>query len=283
MKRRHNEWNIPKIIESKSLIVSPTSLIHPIIKKLLETLDFTPGFIDKNTENLSQPIPLGKLLLKYGKFLPEKRISEKLLENRCIVGDIVFNSKDRTTKFYCKYWSSTFVDNINSFTSVCTTHAFFPVVDRIIIDGFDITEIETLNDIFKNVIMEIDNPVLKSILINEIQKIEKNFDMLLKLIKEALETLTVFTTSTTQFILWKNFEKTKNIWALSENLFVEIAIRLENRIRDMLWFESSYIQVAWYKDDIQRKTDMYYFYKWTTNGDYKKVPVQFTYWKKSKE
>ena len=67
--------------------------------------------------------------------------------------------------------------------------------------SYDITDNETLNDYFRCLIMEIDNPILKSTLINEAQKIEKIFDMLLEKVKGALEALTIFTTLTTQFIL----------------------------------------------------------------------------------
>ena len=263
--------------------VTDTSLLHPIIKRLFETLGFKPGFIDVKTKEIKQPMPIKTLLSEYGKIFSETKISEHLLEKRCIVGDVVFNSKDWTIKFNCKYWLSINVNNINSFIDFCLTHAFFPVVDRIIIDGYDITDNETLNDYFRCLIMEIDNPILKSTLINEAQKIEKNLGMLLEKVKGALEALTMYTTLTTQFILWENFEKIKNIWPLSENLFIEVAIRLENQIRDVLSFESSYMQVAWNSDDAQRKTDMYFFYKRTINGISKKVPIQFTYWKKSKE
>ena len=93
------------------------------------------------------------------------------------------------------------MNNINSFIDFCLTHAFFPVVDRIIIDGYDITDNETLNDYFRCLIMEIDNPILKSTLINEAQKIEKNLGMLLEKVKGAIEALTMYTTLTTQFIL----------------------------------------------------------------------------------
>lgn len=265
------------------LEVTDTSLLHPIVKRLFETLGFKPGFIDEKTKKLNQRMPIETLLSEYGKILSEKQISEKLLEKRCIVGDIVFNSKDWTIKLNCKYWLSINVNNINSFIDFCLTHALFPVIDRIIIDGYDITDNETLNNYFTYLIMEIDNPILKSTLINETLKIEKNFDILLEKVKGALESLTMFTTLITQFILWENFRKIKNIWPLSENLFVEVAIRLENQIRDVLSFESSYMQVAWDSDDAHRKTDMYFFYKRTINGVSKKVPIQFTYWKKSKE
>ena len=74
--------------------VTDTSLLHPIIKRLFETLGFKPGFIDVKTQEIKQPMPIKTLLSEYGKIFSETKISEHLLEKRCIVGDIVFNSKD---------------------------------------------------------------------------------------------------------------------------------------------------------------------------------------------
>ena len=90
-------------VKKAPLEVIHTSLLHPIVKRLFETLGFKPGFIDEKTKKLNQRMPIETLLSEYGKILSEKQISEKLLEKRCIVGDIVFNSKDCTIKLNCKY------------------------------------------------------------------------------------------------------------------------------------------------------------------------------------
>ena len=74
--------------------VTHTSLLHPIIKRLFETLGFKPGFIYEETKKLNQPMAIETLLSEYGKILSGTKINEHLLEKRCIVGDIVFNSKD---------------------------------------------------------------------------------------------------------------------------------------------------------------------------------------------
>ena len=279
---KNQEAGEKETVSKLPIEITSTSLIHPTVNRLLETLDFKPSEISKETKGLRESMPIKELLSKYDTILNDKKISEKLLEKRCIIGDIVHKSEDWTTKFYCKYWWSILVNNINSFINICCTHAFFPMVDRIIIDGHDITS-SAFNDYFKDLIMEINNLILRNILINETLKIEKSTQILLKNVKTSLDEITWFTTETTKFILWKKFEKIKNIWPLSENLFVEIAARLENKIREFFWFRCSYMQVAWHRDDAQRKTDMYHYYKRTIYEKSKIVPIQFTYWKKSKE
>ena len=216
-----------------------------------------------------------------------------LFVKRAIVWDIRSYSRKlwweekQVTQFKCKYGLWITVDNLNSFLDFCAVHEFIPMVDKIYIEWHDISQIKELYNFFAFVISKPSNPLIANSLANEIKKLEEMFQWPAKEVLLYLQQIVAYTTSTYQYLLWDRLQKINNIGTLSENIFAEIAIRLENQIREKIWIESSYLKLAWYKDDTEKKTDMDFIIKKTPNQSYQVIPMQFTtswmVWEKRKE
>lgn len=216
-----------------------------------------------------------------------------LLKRRAIVGDIISYStkiwweERQVIKFKCKYWLSITIDNLNSFLDFCAIHGFIPMVDKIYIEWHDVSQIKQLYNFFAFVITKPGNPLIANSLANEIKKLESSLQPSAKEVLLYLQQIVAYTMSTYQYLLWDRLQKIKNIWTLSENIFAEIAIRLENQIREKIEIESSYLKLAWYKDDTEKKTDMDFIIKKTQSQSYQVIPMQFTtswvVWEKIKE
>ena len=71
--RTNFEIGEEELVKKAPLEVIHTSLLHPIIKKLFETLGFNPGFIDEKTKEIKQSMPIKTLLSEYGKIFSEKK------------------------------------------------------------------------------------------------------------------------------------------------------------------------------------------------------------------
>lgn len=207
-----------------------------------------------------------------------------LFRKRAIVWDIWSYSRKlwweekQITQFKCKYWLWITIDNLNSFLDFCAIHGFIPMVDKIYIESNDISQIKELYTLFAFAITKPWNPLIINSLANEIKKLEKNFQWPAKDVLIYLQQIVGYTTSTYQYLLWDKLQKLKNVWTLSENIFAEVAIRMENQIRDRVWIESSYLKLAWYRDDMEKKTDMDFIIKKTPNQSYQLIPMQFTTW-----
>ena len=205
-----------------------------------------------------------------------------LFARRAIVWDIrsysrkIWWEEKQITQFKCKYWLWITVDNLNSFLDFCAVHGFIPMVDKIYIEWHDISQIKELYHFFAFVISKPSNPMIANSLANEIKKLEDSVQWPAKEVLRYLQQIVSYTASTYQYLLWDRLQKIKNIWTLSENIFAEIAIRLENQIREKIWIESSYLKLAWYKDDMEKKTDMDFIIKKTPNQSYQLIPMQFT-------
>ncbi len=205
-----------------------------------------------------------------------------LFVKRAIVWDIISYSRKlwweekQITQFKCKYGLWITIDNLNSFLDFCAIHGFIPMIDKIYIEWQDISKIKELYNFFAFVISKPSNPLIANSLANEIRKLEEMFQWPAKEVLAYLQQIVAYTASTYQYLLWERLQKIKNIWALSENIFAEIAIRLENQIREKIWIESSYLKLAGYKDDTEKKTDMDFIIKKTRNQSYQVIPMQFT-------
>ena len=212
----------------------------------------------------------------------------ELLVKRAIVWDIrsytkrIWWEEKLIVQFKCKYGLGITVDNLNSFLDFCAIHGFIPMVDKIFIETNDwpkdISKIKELYTLFAFAITKPSNPLIANSLANDNKKLEKTSQWPAKEVLYYLQQIVWYTTSTYQYLLWEWLQKLKNIWTLSENIFAEIAIRIENQIRDKIWIESSYLKLAWYKDDMERKTDMDFIIKKTSNQSYQLIPLQFTTW-----
>ncbi len=167
------------------------------------------------------------------------------------------------------------IDNLNSFLDFCAIHGFIPMIDKILIEGQDVSAIKEVYSLFEFALFNHD-PLIANILANEIQKLEAQFQWAGKEILSYLQQISSYTTSTYQYLLGDKLQKIKNDGTLSENIFAEVAIRIENQIREKVGVESSYMKLAGYKEDTEEKTDMHFVLKKTPNQSYLSIPTQFT-------
>jgi len=73
--------------------------------------------------------------------------------------------------------------------------------------------------------------------------------------------------------LWK----LSNEWAFSENIFLEVAMKYENKIREYLWYDATYIKPASYHDDTNNKTDFNWIFSLDKKlSKYRSIAIQFT-------
>ena len=249
---------------------------------------YDDGEILSKEENTNQKAKTDKDII--GDILQEK---SDFLAKRAIVWDIrsysrkIWWENKQITQFKCKYWLWITIDNLNSFLDFCAIHGFIPMIDKIYIESNDISQIKDLYTFFAFAITNHTNPLIINSLANEIRKLENAFQWPSKEILSYIQQIVAYTTSTYQYLLWEKLQKLKNIWTLSENIFAEVAIRIENQIREKVWIESSYLKLAGYKDDMERKTDMDFIIKRTSSQSYQLIPIQFTTstttWEKMKE
>lgn len=206
------------------------------------------------------------------------------LSTRAIVWDIssytkkIWGEEQNVIQFKCKYWLWIVVDNLNSFLDFCAIHGFIPMVDKIYIESQDVSKIKELYTFFAFAITNPSNPLIANSLANEIKKLEKKTQGPAREVLLYLQQIILYATSTYQYLLWDRLQKVHNLWTLSENIFAEIAIRIENQIREKVWIESSYLKLAWFRDDVDKKTDMDFILKKTPSQSYQMIPLQFTTW-----
>ena len=196
---------------------------------------------------------------------------------------IVQEDEKEKTQFRCKYWLWITVNNLSSFLSFCGIHGFIPLVDKIYIEWQDVSKMSSLDTLFSPIIEDVSkiNPQITEMSWNETKKLDKRFQRSSQRVLDSLKKIYDYNTKTYTYLMWENLEKLddNNIWAFSENIFAEIAIRLENQIRDKIWIESSYIFLAWYDNDNKEKTDMHFVIKKTPSQSPRPIPMQFTTWK----
>ena len=200
---------------------------------------------------------------------------------RAIVWDIISYSRKiwwqerQIIQFKCKYGLWITIDNLYSFLAFCAVHWFIPMIDKIYIEWEDISKKKKVYTFFAPILSQSSNQLTINSLKNEIK--EKGMSQwYIKEILYYIEDIMDYTTKTYQRLLWENLWKIKNIWAKSENIFAEIAIRLENQIREKIWIESSYLNMANYKDDVDKKTDFKLLLRKTPYQSYQDIPTQFT-------
>lgn len=201
-----------------------------------------------------------------------------LFVKRAIVWDIIYDSTKiwEELQFKCKYGLKIKIKNSYSFLAFCCIHGFIPMIDKIYIEWQDISKNKKIYTLYVPIISKSLNQSDEYSLKNEIEKLEKKLKLPLVKILKYIEEIIRYTTSTYQCLLWENLWKINNIWAKSENIFAEVALRLENQIRDKIWIESSYFNIANYKDDVDKMTDFKLLLKKTPYQSLQYIPMQFT-------
>ncbi len=168
----------------------------------------------------------------------------------------------------------------------CKIHGFIPIIKDIYINGKNISQIKWLNFMNKFLLNYIKaNGQIPFVIYGEISKIIDQFQEL------WLEDYTIDNI----FNLMNIVEETKKIWFQDiinnfgnrlqkrnngisyENVILEIAFRIEDEIRRVLNYQSTYMYWATIKEDARDKTDI----KWTflQNGadiNYQNIPIQLT-------
>ncbi len=256
-------------------------------KSLLETAENSVGGGDDRLINLKK----NSTFLKQQDFSIKNRIFSNLsdeeidaiLEQRAIVFDIDaykgFHQWEEvdTVRLQAKYGLNITMENIHNFLYFCRIHGLFPMIDKIYLEKQDISKIKELYSIIELALKNKDFTIFR-ILYQEVEKIENINNALLKEILTIIQLISEYTIQEYKSLLWNKIQKTKNSWVISENIFVELAMRMENEIRKELDIYSTYIQLASYQADIQKKQDMTFIFKKNSNQNYQNIPVQFTTW-----
>lgn len=255
--------------------------------------------LEKKEGNKSK---FNKTFSYYYKQLYKNFENNEILQERIVNIDIIANLIEKNWikqyKIYLqptKWLPDILIKNPWVFFLFCTIHWFLPNIDwiyiknwinKINIEKYDnmvfITRLIHLLFIkwFDFVLYDMINKFLKD---NEIENIFKENNLQLLSEWEILSLIKII-----QDIkkLWFDIHKhhfhdklwkLSNKWIFSENIFLEIWMKYENQIREYLWYDSTYIKPASYKDDTEYKTDFNLIYSLNKkNKKYLELPIQFT-------
>ena len=188
------------------------------------------------------------------------------------------------------------IKNPASFLAFCNIHNFFPCINNIYIkdwvnqlDIFEYKEFIFLVRLFHlffingydYVLYDVISHNLKNPKIIEIFKNNKitlpSQTELLSLVK-LVEDIKKSTFDIPQNVLNKRLSKLNSNWTYSENIFLEIYMKYENKVRNLLGFENIYMKLASFKQDTQEKTDfiLSYLEKNSKKTRFNDIPVQLT-------
>ncbi len=179
------------------------------------------------------------------------------------------------------------IKNPEAFMFFCRIHGLIPIINNINIEHIDIGKINSLYVVFNFFIEYIKRwKEINFALYGEINKILEELE------DHWLEWYDIMHLSYLIQIIWQlrtlwikdileNFgnklQKKKNIGVIYENIFLETAFRIENEIRDLIWFHSTYLHQATFLEDNQEKTDFKWYYQKNEKKDTPKmIPIQLT-------
>jgi len=246
---------------------------------------------------------LHKLIRYYYKNLYKNFETKDIIQNRIVDIDIIIKWIEKTWKrpeynIYIqpkKWLPEIIIKNQGVFFLYCVIHWILPNIDSIIISNkwkkIDIASyknfvlLHRMFDLFFTkwfnfAIYDVINKLLSN---NDFQEIFKNENIdiltqpeMLSLIK-TLEDIKITWFDLPKYHFHPKLGKLNNIWTFSENIFLEIAMKYENQIREIIWFDTTYIKPASYEDDTKNKTDFNWVYSQNkTQKTYQKTPIQFT-------
>ncbi len=225
----------------------------------------------------------------------EKEVFE-IIKNKSIVVDInmkkVFHWWDKKTEIHLNTVSwlpeNMQIKNPDVLIQFCKIHWFFPIIRNIYIDDLDISKIKELPEIMSLFAWIIRKWDINFALYSEINKIIDSLEEE-KWISfyDIADFYYIFYVFASIRKVWfhdiiktfgKNLEKNKNPGTFSENIFCEVALRLENEIRDTFGIYSTYLNLASMREDVNDKTDMQLTLNiWKNKSlEYKDIPIQFT-------
>jgi len=246
---------------------------------------------------------LHKLISYYYKNLYNNFETKDIIQNRIIDIDIIIkwieqDWKRPEYKIYVKaekWLPEITIKNQWVFFLYCVIHWFLPNINSIIISNkwkkVDIASyknfvlLHRMFDLFFTkwfnfAVYDVINKLISDNNFQEIFK-NKNIDILtepemLSLIK-TLEDIKITWFDLHKYHFHTKLGKLNNTWTFSENIFLEIAMKYENQIREIIWFDTTYIKPASYEDDTKNKTDFNWIYSQNRKQKtYQKTPIQFT-------
>ena len=197
-----------------------------------------------------------------------------------------------------KWLPSIYIKNPAVFFVFCIIHSFLPNINSIIIKNsntkLDITQYKKIVLInrmlhlffvkwFNFVLYDVIRNFLKDPFIKEL--FEENSILPLSEAEILYLVKTIEDIKKSWFDLNKHhfheqLWKLNNEWTFSENMFLEVAIKYENKIREHLWYDATYIKPASYVDDTENKTDFNWIFSIKKDiNKYRSIPIQFTVYK----
>ena len=204
----------------------------------------------------------------------------KILKNSNTISEMTFEVKK-----WLPIWLQ--IKNPDALISFCRMHWFLPIISWIYIEWKDVSKTKELNNLNQFFILSVLDWNINYAIYWEINKILYSLRKLW---------LTDYDVSDLYYLLWvfesikkvwfndliRSFwpwlKKFNNEWALSENIFTEIASRLENNIRWVFDIYSTYISLASAREDSVDKIDMWWLTRSKNNSRsrYRKYPIQLT-------
>ncbi|MBS8122323.1 hypothetical protein [Candidatus Vampirococcus lugosii] len=179
------------------------------------------------------------------------------------------------------------IQNPDVLIQFCKIHGFFPIIQNIYLDKIDISKIKEIPQLLNLFIWMIKNGDIHYALYSEISKIIdilegnglNNYDIAdFYYIMSVFDNIRTVGTRDIPQSFGSGLQKNRNQGTFSENIFCEIAFRLENELRKALGIYSTYLKLASMREDNERKTDMNITVNKGENDldSYKTYPVQFT-------
>ncbi len=191
------------------------------------------------------------------------------------------------------------IKNPASFLSFCNIHSFFPVINNLYIkNGQNEISINKYKEFafvirlfnlfffkwYDFVLYDVIRHYLKDQEIQNIfeqNKIELPTQAEFLYLLKTLEDIKKSSFDIPKYNLHKKLWKLNNVWTYRENIFLEIWMKYENKIREKLWYENTYIKASSFENDTKRKTDFDLIYLLDNSSQrykysHKKIPIQFT-------
>ncbi len=214
---------------------------------------------------------------------------QEWLSDKAIIFNINFDTKTKDNEIvkvlHMLYGMEWEIDNPESFLLFCSIHGFSPRINDITIDNKSIANYPELSSLIRFVLKEKDLLFSQDIM-NDIQKIDPTIlhHIGVETIKEILHTILTFSRynlSEYGKIYGLKNQKLKMTNTFAENIFLEIAMRLEKHVRTKLGITSTYMHLAQFDEDMYFKTDMKFLFRKEKSDIYIPYPVQFTLWKEN--
>jgi len=231
-------------------------------------------------------------------------LANEVLKSRILYIDIVAklvekDGKRPEYKLYIKpikWLPEITIKNLWVFYIFCIIHWFIPIINHINFNNnnkkLNITKIKNFillnrlfhlffNKWFNFVINDAIWEILKSDSFKDLfeeNNIETPTYAELALIINTMEEIKNIWLELPKHHFSKKLSKTKNVEALSlENVFLEIAMKYENKVREHMNFEKTYMKPASYTQDTKQKTDfIWIFSEKESIWKFREIPIQYT-------